>query len=376
MTTLGLGVGLVPVAEAQGYRPHIASSFSAIVAYDDNIQFTAFDRQGGVFSRFVPALQATSQLKRSLALSAGYSTHAEVFREYPELNEFFARQQGILGLRCAPNPGTSFSLSAGYVGTRAASELVQPTGLEFPRGRAQGNVLGAALERRITQRGSLNLRYNDQAVSLGTGGSAGFSRSQSVGGGWSQHITRGSTLSLAYDVQLYDLGEGGRSRSEVASVGWSQQLTRSTSVSVMGGPRMYQHSTSAEVSASVSHRLRRGQISLGYVRGQQAVPGEIVETESFGGSASYQIGRRIQLSLSPGYFRNAHGEFLTEVYRVSGGLSARIKPWLAMQSSYQFVLQETRNYSGRIGDAIPRTMVAAGLTITRSGRRGGQGPAR
>ena len=154
-------------------------------------------------------------------------------------------------------------------------------------------------------------------------------------------------------------------------------------MALQAGPRITDGSLGAEVLASISHRLKHGQVSLSYSQSQNLVAGvsNAVNTNSFTASISYEPLRRLQLGASASIARNTEiqstrartgdtqGDDTSNVYALSLNAGYPLNKWLSLQGSYYFSFQQgilESSSSAATGDSgdIYHNIVTLGLTIT------------
>jgi hypothetical protein len=272
--------------------------------YDDNIFFTGrAQRQGGSFLRVTPTLSAGWQPRRSVSFDAAYSADAELYREFPELNDAFARQRANLGFRYSGRKATFF-LGAAFDETNTASDLVDDGSVQFGRINARGYTGSTAFDVRYGRSGSIGLHYSYRLL------------------------------------QYTDAFPDPTRDSHFVGLSWSQELAKGTRVSVRGGPRFATGDVAADVSGTISHRFRRSGVSLGYNRTIYLGPLDNLDTESITFAANRQLGRYWQVSATAAGFRYRSAE--NEGDGLRGGLSVAraLTRWLLASASYQHVRQE------------------------------------
>lgn len=316
----------------------VTPSFTTAVVYDDNL-FSAPSRstarQAASMGRFTPALSATYQVRPSLAFTGAFLSDAEVFPEFPDQNRFFARRRASVGMRSRLGRDTHLTMAMQYASTRTPRDLVEETDLEFARGHAEGYSANVGLNRRF-----------------------------------GPHHTFG----LGYQYHRLDFGERLPRDAHSMSLGWTFDVARATSLSLQGGPRYGEGITRAHARVALTHHLRQGSLTLSYGWGRHLVPSEVheVNTLRLNAVTSRQIGRRLQVSLSPSYTRNYREERNSTSYTLQFGASYPIKPWLFAHGSYRFRHQRGTLLSPGIasadGDEIMSNIAWVGFSVSRSYR--------
>lgn len=362
------GFVIPTLAQAQaGFYVTPSLTFSQV--YDDNL-FSApsgRDTERDIISRFSPGIQAGYQ-STPLTLLARYGFDAEVFPDHPDLTTAQARQRASIDFRYLPTPFLTLSLTSAYTETETPGELNVQTALEGGRGHALSY--------------SFNPSIGYQFDSF-TGGRIGytFTRGEQSGGvasdthianlGLDRRITSWDSLGLDYILRYFAFDNEDTTTSHAFPLGWTRQLTSLTSIALRAGPRFSEDSVDVEASASITHRLEHGQVSFTYSRSQNTVSGQAgaVDTDSFTGTATYQLLRFLQVSAEPSFSRSTRADAQAKVYRVTLNAAYQIRQWLSLQGSYQFSLQQAesdflRDRSGRGGEDIYHNIFLLSLAMT------------
>lgn len=335
-----LGVLIVPtMAQAQaGF--YVTPSFSLAEVYDDNLFSTSsrLKPEKDVISRFSPGLQAGYQ-STPLTLLGRYTFDAEVFANHPELTGAQTRQQASIESQYLPTQWLKLAFTSEYVETPTPRELNKQTGLEGGRVRAQRYSF------------SPSIAYGFDAFTAGTGGYT-FTKDEQSGGvatdthtanlGLDRRITPWDTGSLGYIFRRFFFDSRDTTTSHAFAVGWTRQLTSLTSIALQAGPRFSEGSVDPEVSASIRHRLKQGDLSFTYSRSQNTISGRAgtVNTESFTGAVTYQLLPFLQVGAEPRFSRNTGAASEAKVYEVSLNATYQINKWLSLLGSFQSSIQQ------------------------------------
>lgn len=342
-----LGGILVPIVARAQAGSYVTPSFSVARVYDDNLFSTSSQREKDFISRLSPEIQAGYQSAR-LTLLGRYTFDTEVFADHPELTTAQARQQASTEFQYLPTRLLTLAFDSEYLDTQTPGEFNATTGLEVGRARAQRFSL------------SPSIAYRFDPLTAGTGGYV-FTKDELAGGvlaethttdlGLDRRITPRDTGSFSYTFRQFAFGGGDTTRpfrsgdtiaSSAFTLGWTREVTPLTSFTLRGGPRFSEGLVDPEVSASIRHRLKRGEVSFTYARSQTTVIGRTgtLDTESFAAAVTYQPLRFLQVSAAPSFFKSTNATFKAKVYRVNLGATYQITKWLSLVGSYEFSLQQ------------------------------------
>lgn len=339
MLALSLMGGFIIPTTAQAQAGfYVTPSFSVAEVYDDNLFSTSSRREQDIISRFSPGLQAGYQ-STPLTLLGRYTFDAEVFANHPELTDAQAHQQASIAFQYLPAQWLTLAFTSEYIETPTPRELNKQTGLEGGRVRAQQYAFGPSIA------------YGFDPFTTGTGGYT-FTKDEESGGvttdthsvslGFGRRITPWDTGSLGYTFSLFRFDSEGTTTSHAFTVGWTRQLTSLTSIVLQAGPRFSEGSVDPEVSASIRHRLKQGDLSFTYSRSQNTISGRAgtVNTESFTGAVTYQLLPFLQVGAEPRFSRNTGAASEAKVYEVSLNATYQINKWLSLLGSFNSSLQQ------------------------------------
>lgn len=339
-----LGMICVPTVALAQAGFYVTPSFSFGEVYDDNIFSTASQPESDFISRFTPAIQAGYQ-SAPLTLLGRYSFDAEIYAKHPDLNAAQVRQQASIELKYLPTRPLTLSVNGRYFETQTPSELNVLTGLQVGRSRASSFSLAPSVA------------YQFDPLTTGTGGYT-FSTDELDGGvstdthamnlGLDRRITPQDTGNLGYTFRHFIFGGSGTTAdndtltSHVLTLGWTREITPLISVTLRAGPRFSQGSVVPEAYASIRYKLKSGELLFTYAKSQTTTIGEaqLLDTDSFSASVSYQFSRFLQLSAAPSFYRNSSEGSDVKVYGLSLGATYIITEWLSLVGSYQFSLQQ------------------------------------
>src|SRR2546426_11649069 len=286
---------------AEGF--YITPSLSVGEIYDDNIFFRSTQREKDFFTRVSPVLQAGYQ-STPLTLLGGYTFDSEFYSKHSELTTAQVRQRGVIELKAMPDQVLTLSVSGAYYQTKTPQELNLTTGLATSRVRAE----------RSTTNPAFTYRYDPLTTAKGD---YTFTKDLFAGG-----ITVDShTLNLALDRRLSQRDTAGPGyvgrhfefagspalTSHAFTVGWSHELTPLTTLTLRGGPRLTEGTVDRipEASASISHKLKSGQLSLSYASTLTTVFGLAIPitVQGITATATTELLPRLQLTAAPGFYK-------------------------------------------------------------------------
>lgn len=337
--------------------------------YDDNLFFSGTERIQDFFLRLSPAI-GTGYQSTLLNLQGLYVIDAEAYARHPEINTTPARQHAALDLQYRSTPRLTLSTNASYTETRRPGELnLISRGITIESGRTRG-------ERRAIAPG---LAYRIDPVTVGTA-TYSFAGDKLDGGvdtdthttalRLDRAVSRDSTLHTGYTNNQYRFGGAESIEAHVLLFGVTHKFSPQTSATLLGGPRFTEGSTDPELSASVRHRLRQGELSTTYARSQSTalgLPG-VVTTEAIDATATYTPTAALEFRSTPGIAQVERAGFQAEVYRFNVEMAYRLDRLYSLFSSYQYSMQRGSIGGPSTGD-ITRNVITFGITATYPSRR-------
>lgn len=325
----------------------VTPSLAVAEVFDDNIfsHGKGSGRKSDFITRVTPGLQA-GYYSIPLTLFARYDFDAEVYAKHQELNDAQLRRRAAAQARYLPIRPLTLSLAGSYQQTETPQDLNVTTGIDEFRNRATSYNATPSFSYEVDPLTSINGQY-------------GFTYDKRSGG--TQTDTHMTSIDLkrrvgrqdiwgagytyrhyTFDEQETTSDEGSTTTSHVGSLSWSHEFTPLTSIALMGGARFSEGDTTPEVSATIQHRLQKGQLSFTYARSQTTAIGYggTIDTESFIANASYQPTRFLSLSASPGYYRNDRQNEKSDVYGFGFNATYHMTRWLNLVGSYRFSYQD------------------------------------
>ena len=329
--------GLLPAAAAAQGRFDASPSLALTQVYDSNLFSSPSPQVKDLISRFTPSIEAGYR-SSPLRLRARYAFDAEVYAEHPELSSKRVRQEASIMVRHQPVRSLTLSTSGSYSQTQTPSELNVTTGLEVDRRDARRIYASQSLQHRFGAftTGDLEYAFTRDQVSGGTATWTHAARLE-----LERRVSTRDSRSVGLAFRRFAFGEAGDLASPVLTLGWDRQLTRRLRLEFEGGPRLSGGRVGPELSVSLSHRLRRGEVSLSYAQTETTaigVEGAVI-AESIGLSLHRQLSRPLRISAAPSVWRSRRGGFEAMVYRVSLDATCQVAKPLALIGSYQFSLQ-------------------------------------
>jgi hypothetical protein len=316
---------------------YITPALSASEEFDDNVFSQTSQRESDFISRLSPSFKAGYQSKPLTLLISG-GIDVEYFAEHPDLSGVANRKRAGLEMQYAPELATTIGLAAAYAETETPAELQPQTGIELGRRTTRLWSLSPSLSHRFNTRTSGEASYAYHEIT-----SPGFtSVAQQAQLGISSLLSRLDTGRLRYTLGIIDAGPTSTT-SHALTVGWVSKLSHDTVLSIDAGPRLSDGALQPEVSGTLSHRFKSGQVSLTYQRTETVVIGQAgtAETNSVLAALGLSLTRRLQMNLGAGFSdttANLGADVL--VYRASASLSYRLTKWLGISANYRFTRQE------------------------------------
>lgn len=363
------GAGVVPCGAAaeSGFFAEPAITLAGV--YDDNLFSSGTERIEDFFLRLSPAIEAGYQ-STPLTLLGRYVFDAEAYARNPKLDTTPVRQHAVLDLQYRSTPRLTLSTNASYTETQRPGELnltSRGVSIESGRTRAERRAIAPALAYRI------------DPVTLGTA-TYSFAGDKLDGGvdtdthttalRLDRAVSRDNTVHAGYTYNQLRFSGAESIEAHVLIFGVTHKLSPQTSATFLGGPRFTEGSTDPELSASVRHRLRQGELSLAYARSQSTAIGlsGVVTTEALDATATYSPTTALEFRATPGIAQVERAGFQAEVYRFNVEMAYRLDRLFSLFSSYQYSVQRGNIGVPSTGD-ITRNVILFGITATYPSRR-------
>ena len=332
------GVLLPAAAPAQtGY--FLTPSLSVAEVYDDNVFYTTSPRTHDFLTRISPGLKAGYQ-SAPLTVEGSYAFDSEIYSRRSELTTPLMRQQGLIELKATPDQVLTFSIPVAYFQTRTPTELNLTTGLAVGRVRAERYTTNPALTYRFDPLTTAKGDYTYTKDLL-----AGFVTIDShiVNLALDHRLSPRDTVGPWYVGRQFQFAGFPEVTSHAFTLGWSHELTPLTTFTLRGGPRLTEGTVDRlpEASASISHKLKTGQLLLSYASNLTTVFGLAapIKVQSITATATTELLPKLQLSATPAFYRVSREPFKATVYAMNLEVSHQLTKALALAASYQFILQ-------------------------------------
>lgn len=333
------GVLLPTAAPAQtGY--YLTPSLSVAEVYDDNVFYTPSPRTHDFLTRTSPGLKAGYQ-SAPLTVEGSYAFDSEIYSQHSELTTPQVRQRGLIELKATPDQVLTLSVPVSYFQTRTPTELNLQTGLAVGRVRAERYTTNPALIYRYDPLTTAKGDYTFTKDLL-----AGFTTIDSHIGNLAldHRLSSRDTVGPGYVGRRFEFSGFPGVTSHAFTLGWSHELTALTSFTLRGGPRLTEGTIERlpEASASIRHALKGGELSLSYASTLTTVFGlaTLLKAQSITGTATTELLPKLKLSAGPAIYWVSSEPFKATVYVMNLEASYQLTKILALQASYQFLLQQ------------------------------------
>ncbi len=333
------GVFLPTAAPAQtGY--FLTPSLSVAEVYDDNVFYTPSPRTHDFLTRTSPGLKAGYQ-SAPLTVEGGYAFDSEIYSRHSELTDAQVRQRGSIELKATPDQVFTLSVPVNYFQTKTPTELNLDTGLAVGRVRAERYTTNPAFTYRYDPLTTAKGDYT-YAKDLLAGGPT--IDSHIVNLVLDSRLSPRDTVGPGYVGRRFEFSGFPALTSHAFTLGWSHELTPLTTFTLRGGPRLTEGTVDRlpEASASISHKLKRGQLSLSYASTVTTVfgLGTTLKAQGITATATTELLPKLQLSAAPAFYRISSETFKATVYTMNLEASYQLTKTLALAAAYQFSLQQ------------------------------------
>jgi len=357
---------LLPTASPAQTGYYLTPSLSVAEVYDDNLFYTPSPRTQDFFTRTSPGLKAGYQ-SAPLTVEGSYTFDSEIYKQHKELTTPLVRQRGSIELKATPDQVLTLSVPVSFFQTRTPTELNLQTGLAVGRVRAE----------RYTTNPAFSYRYNPLTTAKGD---YTYSKDLLAGGitidshivnlTLDSRLSPRDTVGPGYIGRRFEFSGFPAVTSHAFTLGWSHDLTPLTTFTLRGGPRLTEGTVDRlpEASASISHKLKRGQLSLSYVSTLTPVFGltTALTAQSITAAATTELLPKLQLSAAPAFYKISE-PFKATVYAMNLEASYQLTKTLALQASYLFYIQQGSS-SGQRAVEILHNVFLIRLTVTYPAR--------
>ena len=319
---------------------YLTPSLSVAEVYDNNVFYTPSPRTKDFYTRISPGLNAGYQ-SAPLTVWGSYTFDAEIYSRQSELTTPLVRQRGLLELKATPDQVLTFSIPVAYYQTKTPQELNLTTGLATRRVRAE----------RYTTNPALTYRYDPLTTAKGdyTFTKDLFARGITVDShilnlALDRRLSQRDTAGPGYVGRHFEFAGSPALTSHAFTVGWSHELTPLTTLTLRGGPRLTEGTVDRipEASASISHKLKSGQLSLSYASTLTTVFGLAIPitVQGITATATTELLPRLQLTAAPGFYKVSSETVKAMVYVMNLEASHQLTKTLYVAAGYQFSFQQ------------------------------------
>src|SRR3989441_7289369 len=330
---------LLPTASPAQTGYYLTPSLSVAEVYDDNLFYTPSPRTQDFFTRTSPGLKAGYQ-SAPLTVEGSYTFDSEIYKQHKELTTPLVRQRGSIELKATPDQVLTLSVPVSFFQTRTPTELNLQTGLAVGRVRAERYTTNPAFTYRYDPLTTAKGDYT-YAKDLLAGGPT--IDSHIVNLVLDSRLSPRDTVGPGYVGRRFEFSGFPALTSHAFTLGWSHELTPLTTFTLRGGPRLTEGTVDhlPEASASISHKLKTGQLLLSYASNLTTVFGLAapLKAQSITATATTELLPKLQLSATPAFYRVSREPFKATVYVMNLEVSRQLTKTLALAASYQFSLQ-------------------------------------
>ena len=235
----------------------------------------------------------------------------------------------------------TLSVPVNYFQTKTPTELNLDTGLAVGRVRAERYTTNPAFTYRYDPLTTAKGDYT-YAKDLLAGGPT--IDSHIVNLVLDSRLSPRDTVGPGYVGRRFEFSGFPALASHAFTLGWSHELTPLTTFTLRGGPRLTEGTVDRlpEASASISHKLKRGQLSLSYASTVTTVfgLGTTLKAQGITATATTELLPKLQLSAAPAFYRISSETFKATVYTMNLEASYQLTKTLALAAAYQFSLQQ------------------------------------
>lgn len=313
--------------------------------FDDNLfMVPGATPEADLVSRVSPALEVGYRAQRG-HLIGNYNFDAEIYPNHRDLNTPFVRQNAGLDLQYQFSPKVSFTTLGSYDRTHTPVELNLigvdgvSTGLAIGRFEADQIMINPGATAQITGRTKAVLDYRWSRSSLLDTFSSWISDADAR----IEHQATGTTMvGVGYGLRQFGFVNASGLRTQRFLLGIGHSFSPLTTLEVWAGPRISPGEVRPELTATLTHRLQRGKLTMHYGQQQGTTLGTVVplEVQNADLQLTLQTSRRVSIALTPGLFRTTdHATLDLLVYAIGGSATVHLTPQLALMTSYRFSRQ-------------------------------------
>jgi hypothetical protein len=324
-----MAAGALFVPRAADGQPtlEVVPSVAFTTVLDDNVFLTTTGEEADVISRLTSGLDGRYE-RSLLTMNGHYRLDSERFTDHTSLTTVNARQDAAVAVRSRRFRNAILGSDAAVTTTNTPGELNTLSGLAVGRARASRIMVHPSLEREWDRNTAITFSYLYAHDRLEAG-----PRADTHGAAFSLERRRSARRKFAvrYAAERFAFDQAAPIVSQVSTVGM-EMSGRSSSVNVAAGVRSTGGRLSPELSLAARRALRRGELSVAYVRTTTTAIGVFgaVGTQSLVGTASYDIRGIVRVQAAPGLSETTISGRRVDVYRLALDVSVPIGRSLAL----------------------------------------------
>jgi hypothetical protein len=307
--------------------------------FDDNLFFTQFP-EGDSISRVTGSLR-TGYRSTPFTIDIEGSRSADFFANHKEFDTKNARTVAQATINYLPVKSLTFSVFACYLDTKTPSELNLATGLSVGRSLATRGSATPVLEYRHGTLSTFTAAYPIAHDTLD--GRTADTETALIG--FDRRVSRRDTVGLRFEHRWFDFRGGDKaekSTADVVTLGWVGEIGDRSLFLLRAGPRYGKGELTAEVLATLKHRLKHGLATLTYSKTQATTLGKTgaLDVQAIVGTLSTRVSRNLEIASGPGIYRNTlRGKHLMAL-RLNLEALLRLSSWFHLGATYSFDLQQ------------------------------------
>lgn len=325
--TLAAAALFIPRAADGQPALEVVPSVALTTVFDDNVFLASTSVEADVISRLTSGLDARYE-RSLLTMNGHYRLDSERFANHESLTDMNARQDAAIDVRSRRFRNAIIGADAAVTTTNTPGELNTLSGLTVGRARASRIMVHPSLEREWDRKTAITISYSYAHDRLEAG-----PRADTHGVAFSLERRRSArrTFAVRYAAERFAFDLAAPIVSQVSTVGMEMR-GRSSSVNVAAGVRTTGGRLSPELSLVARRALRRGELSVAYVRTTTTAIGVFgaVDTQSLIGTASYDIRDVVRVQAAPGLSETTFSGRRVDVYRLALDVSVPLGRSLAL----------------------------------------------
>lgn len=307
--------------------------------WDDNLLFTQFP-ESDLVTRATLSVEGGYR-STAFTVNVQGARAADWFARHSDLDTTRGRTLAQVAMTALPTRSLTLSLFACYIDTKTPSELNEISGLAVGRSLATRLSVAPLIEYRLSSVSTVTAAFPVSHDTL----DGRVSDNQTVVLALDRRITRRDALGLRFEHRWFDFSGGDkteRSTSDVVTVGWLGEISDRTLLLIRAGPRYAKGDFTAEILATMKRRTSRGLLNVTYSKTQATTLGEsgALDTQSLVATMAWRVAKNLELASGPGiYYNSLRGKDL-KATRLNLESLWHFSPWFHLAASYSFDLQQ------------------------------------